>query len=256
MRLKSPAPTGDATAPPAEKPTAYRTVGSLGSGALLAVFGAIFLLAFGLGSEKHPVGATVGLLMMVCGVVGGLYPAAYSYADRLSIRNPFRRIDISWPHVEAITARLSMVVETVGEGAGGGSGEAGEGASAGAGKPRKFTIWAIPVSMHERRKSDRAMAKQVRTARAESAKQAGGAGDIAAKAIGAAGYGRPKSLREDPVDAMAFADQAVMEMRDRKRQCVTSVEDAAATKVTWTWYTLAPFVVSVVLVVAAVAGAF
>lgn len=242
MRLKSPATTDGASVSPMEKPTAYRTLGSLGTGALLVVFGAIFLLAFGLGSEKHPVGATVGLLMIVCGAVGGLYPAAFSHADHLSIRNPFRRIEISWPRVESVSARLSTVVETEAE--------------AQEGKPRKFTIWAIPVSMHERRKSDRAAAKKVRAARAESAKQAKGLGDVAGSAIGAAGYGRPKTLRDNPVDTMAFADQAVSEMRDRQRTCTTQKDEAAPTTVTWTWYTLAPFAVSIALVVAAIAGAF
>jgi hypothetical protein len=240
MRLKSPTPTDGTTVPPVEKPTSYRTVGSLGTGALLVVFGAIFLFAFGFGSEKHPVGSTVGLLMVVAGAVGGLYPAAFSHADHLSIRNPFRRIDISWPRVESVSARLSTVVETVAE----------------EGEPHKYTVWAIPVSMHDRRKSDRSMAKKVRTARAESAKQAAGVGDIAGSAMGGAGYGRPRTLREDPVAAMAFADQAVVEMRDRQRVCTTSVENAAPTTVTWTWYTLAPFAVSVALVVAAIAGAF
>lgn len=240
MRLKSPAVTDGASTPPAEKPTSYRTVGSLGTGALLVVFGAIFLLAFGLGSEKHPVGSAVGLLMMVSGVVGGIYPAAFSHSDRLTIRNPFRRIDISWPRVESVTARLSMVVETVPE----------------AGKSRKFTVWAVPVSMRERRKADRTAAKKVRSARAESAKQAARGGDIASSAMGAAGYGRPSSLREDPVESMAFVDQAVSEMRDRQRACKTSVEKAAGTRVVWTWFTVGPFGVAVALLVAAVAGAF
>jgi hypothetical protein len=240
MRLKSPATADGATASDAEKPTAYRTIGSLGTGALLVVFGAIFVFAFGLSSDKHPVGALVGLLMMVSGVIGGLYPAAFSYPDRISIRNPFRRIDVSWPRVEAVSARLSMVIETVPE----------------EGKAHKYTVWAIPVSMHERRKNDRAVAKKVRVARSESAKQAASGGDLAGSALGSAGYGRPKTLREDPVETMAFADQAVVEMRDRKRMCTMSVEKAAATTVTWNWYTLAPFGVSVALLVAAILGAF
>ncbi|MEY9855352.1 hypothetical protein ABH935_000951 [Catenulispora sp. GAS73] len=240
MRLKSPAPTDDTTVSPVEKPTSYRTVGSLGTGAVLVAFGALFLFAFGLGSEKHPVGSMVGLVMLVSGVVGGIYPAAFSHADHLTVRNPFRRIDISWPRVESVSAKLSLVVETVAE----------------EGKAHKYTIWSVPVSMHERRKSDRAVAKQARAARAESARQAAGAGDIAGSAMGAAGYGRPKSLHEDPLEHMALADQAVVEMRDRQRVCTTSVENAAPTAVTWTWYTLAPFVVSVALLVAAIAGAF
>ena len=148
--------------------------------------------------------------------------------------------DAPEPKTKTVSARLSTVVETVAE----------------EGKARKFTIWAIPVSMHERRKNDRVVAKKVRTARAESAKQAAGSGDIAGSAIGAAGYGRPKTLRDDPVATMAFADQAVVEMRDRQRVCTTPMEKAAPTTVTWTWYTLAPFGVAVALVVAAIAGAF
>lgn len=219
-----------------EKPTAYRTVSSLGTGAVLVVFGAFFVISFGLASEKHPVAATIGVLMMVCGVVGGIYPAAFSHADRLTIRNPFRRIDIAWPRVDSITARLSMVVETIAE----------------SGKPGKFTIWAIPVSLRERRKNDRDTAKKARTIRSDAARQSAGVGDIA----GSAGYGSPRSLRHDPVETMAFADQAVIEMRDRQRVCTTSVDKAAETSVTWTWYTLAPFGVSVALVLAAIAGAF
>ncbi|MFL6116573.1 MAG: hypothetical protein ACJ786_35235 [Catenulispora sp.] len=239
MRLKSPTSTDDTAVSPAEKPTSYRTAGSLGTGALLVVFGAIFLLAFGLGSEKHPVGAMIGLVMIVAGVVGGIYPAAFSYGEHLLIRNPFRRIEIAWPRVESVTARLSTVVETVPE----------------EGGARKFTIWAIPVSMHERRKADRSAAKQVRQVRAE-ANRANRPGGAAGRGPGGAGYGRPSRMREDPVEIMAFADQAVVEMKDRRRACSTPAEQAAPTKVMWTWYTLAPFAVSIALLVAAVAGAF
>ncbi|NUP52383.1 MAG: hypothetical protein HOW97_34430 [Catenulispora sp.] len=233
MRLKSPTSADGASAAPAEKPTSYRTVGSLATGGLLVVFGVIFLFAFGLGSENHPVGTFVGLLMIVAGVVGGIYPAAFSYSEQLVIRNPFRRIEIAWPRVDAVAARLSMVVETVPE----------------EGRARKYTIWAIPVSMHERRKSDRAAAKQIRQLKAEAARQSAGAGDTG-------GYGGQRSRHHDPIETMAFADQAVAEMRDRQRACSTSVEAAPATKVTWTWFTVGPFAVAVALVVAAAAGAF
>jgi hypothetical protein len=240
MRLKSQASEDGASTSPLEKPTAYRTGGSLGTGAFLVVFGAIFFFAFGLGSEKHPVGSTVGLLMMVSGFLGGIYPAAFSHPDRLTIRNPFRRIEISWPRVESIQARLSMVVETVPE----------DGAA------HKYTIWAIPVSMHDRRKADRAANKQMREARAAATGQATRSGDVAASPLGGVGYGRPKKYHEDPLDSMAFADQAVVEMKDRRRVCTTALENAAPTKVTWTWYTLVPFGASIALLVAAIAGAF
>jgi len=232
MRLKSPARADDSTASPLEKPTSYRTVGSLVTGAVLVVFGAFFLVSFGFSAEKHPVAAMVGVLMMVCGVVGGIYPAAFSHPEHLSIRNPFRRIDIAWPRIDAITARLSMEIETVAE----------------AGTARKFTIWAIPVSLRDRRKNDRTIAKRTRSTKADAVNQAAG--------IGGAGYGRPKSAGQDPLEHMAFADQAVAEMRDRQRACTTSVDKAAETSVRWTWYTVGPFAVSVALLLAAIAGAF
>ncbi|NUR62287.1 MAG: hypothetical protein HOV87_27050 [Catenulispora sp.] len=233
MRLKSPAPTDGAPASPAEKPTAYRTIGSLATGGLLVIFGVIFLFAFGLSSESHPVGVVVGLLMIVGGVVGGIYPAAFSYGEQLVIRNPFRRIEIAWPRVESVSARLSMVVETLPE----------------EGRRGKYTIWAIPVSMHERRKSDRAAAKQARQAKADAARAASRAGDVG-------GYGSMRARHHDPVESLAFADQAVAEMRDRQRACSTPVEQAKPTAVTWTWYTVGPFAVAVALLVAAIAGAF
>ena len=243
MRLKSPAtPTdggtdGAAGTDPAEKPIAYRTFGSLAMGAVLAAFGLLFLVSFGFGSDSHPVGATAGLLMVVAGAIGGLYPAAYSYADRLEIRNPFRRIVVSWPRVDTVSARLSTVVETVPE----------------AGTAKKFTIWAIPVSMHERRKSDRVASKANREARAEAAKRTA---DAETRLLSGGGFGMTTRHHRDPLETMAFADQAVSELKDRKAACPTSMEKAAATSVTWTWYTLAPFGAAVALLVAAVAGAF
>lgn len=259
MRLKSPAGAQDGTtpAPSGEKPTAYRTVGSLVTGILLIVFGLIGFFAFGFGAERHPLGAAIGLLMAVGGTVGGVYPAAYSYRERYVIRNPFRLITVPWPRVSDVSAKLSLVVAAKPET--GQAGQVGDGRTGdGEDKGRKFTVWAIPVSMHERRKSDRSAAKTVRDQRNAAMRAARGSGNVDAMLHGGIGAPSPSAAarrgQNQIMDAMAFADQAVIEMRDRMRVCDTPLEASAPVTVTWTWYTLVPTAVAVLVVVLAAVG--
>jgi hypothetical protein len=246
MRLKSPAGPQDGTtpAPPAEKPTAYRTAGSLVTGILLVVFGLIGFSAFAFGAGRHPMGAAVALLLAVGGFVGGLYPAAYSYNERYVIRNPFRLIVVPWPRIEDVTARLSLVVTAKAE--------------AGQEKGRGFTVWAVPVSMHDRRKLDKGAAKKARSERSMAMRAARGAGNMDAVMHGGIGAPSPSAAarrgQNEMMESLAFADQAVIEMRDRMRACDTTVEASGPVTVTWTWYTLGAVAVSVLLVVLAAVG--
>jgi hypothetical protein len=263
MRLKPSAARQDGATPTpsGDQPTVYRALGSLISGGLMVVFGLIGVFAFSLGSETHPLGATVGLLMAVMGFIGGLYPVAESHADRVVIRNPFRYIEVPWPRVEEVSAKLSLVVETKpGDGDGDGDGDGtgtGSGAGSGSGKSQKFTVWSVPVSMHERRKADRTVAKQARAARQDAFKSAQQTGNTEALLHGGRGAGAMRGPQGvSMIETMAFADQAVAEMNDRRSACSTKVAEAAPTKVTWTWWTLGGFAVSVGLVVVAALGAF
>ena len=250
MRLKSPTGTQDGTtpAPPGEKPTTYRTVGSLVTGVLLIVFGVVGFVGFGFGAERHPMGAAVAAVIAVGGFVGGVYPAAFSHAEHFVIRNPFRSITIPWSRVSDVTARLSMVVFTRGEGA----------ADTGESTGPKFTIWAIPVSMHERRKSDRNAAKATRDVRNASMRAAKSAGNADAMIHGGIGAPSPSAAarRGEAVmmDSLAFADQAVIEMRDRMRVCKTPLEAAGPVSVKWSGLTCGLVAASVLLVVLAAVG--
>jgi hypothetical protein len=255
MRLKSPTGAQDGTtpAPPREKPTTYRTVGSLVTGLLLIVFGLIGFLAFGFGAGRHPLGAAIAFLLAVAGFVGGLYPAAYSYRERFVIRNPFRLITVPWPRMAEATARLSMVVTTR-EAADDAETEALTGEKK---KTPKFTVWAVPVSMHDRRKADRNTAKQAREVRNAAMRAARGSNPDAMM-HGGIGAPSPSAAarrgENERIESMAFADQAIVEMRDRQRACDTAFDASEPVTVQWTWYTLGAAGVAVLLVLLAAVG--
>jgi hypothetical protein len=245
MRLKPPAASADGATPtPSDgKPTVYRAVGSLLSGGLMVVFGLLLALTLAFGSEKHPVGVALGVLLTVAGVIGGLYPTAKSHPDRVEIVNPFRRIVLPWPRVAEISARLSLVVETTPE----------AGASAG----RKYTVWAIPVSMHDRRKADKAMTKQIRDSRTTAMRMAKDNNAVESMLHGGRGSGPMRGRQGvEAIEMMAFVDQAVSEMQDRRRACGTTESEAPPIKVTWTWWSVALFSAAVVGLVLAAVGAF
>jgi hypothetical protein len=245
MRLKPPAAAADGATPTptGEKPTVYRALSSLVSGGLMVAFGLLLASTMAFGSDKHPIGTALGVLLFAAGLVGGLYPAAKSHADRLEIVNPFRRIVVPWPRVEEVSARLSLVVLTKPE----------PGAEAG----HKFTVWAVPVSMHDRRKADRTLAKQTQEARRAAMQEAKSMRNTEALLRGGRGAG-PMRFHPGvaPIDAMAFADQAVSEMNDRKRICDTRESEAPATAVSWTWWSLALFGAAALLLVLAAVGVF
>ena len=144
-----------------------------------------------------------------------------------------------------VVARLSLVVEA----------EPDDAPAGGEAKPRKFTVWSVPVSMRERRKVDRASSKAMRNVRAEAlraAKSSNNADSLMHGGIGSGGL--QAKQRVDPLENLAFADQAVREMTDRKTYCRTPKEEAGPVTVLWTWWTCGPCVVAVVLVVLAAAG--
>jgi hypothetical protein len=245
MRLKSPSADLAATG---EKPTAYRTLGALTSGVLMIVFGLAGVIAFGFGSEKHPLAASISAALAVAGFVGGLYPAAFSYSDRLVVRNPFRTIVLAWPNVGSVVARLSLIVTAEEDGADG---------TRRAGK--SFTVWAIPVSLRERRKFDRSAAKVMRASRTDAMRMAKFATNTDSMVHGGRGSGLMRGVQGvDAIETQAFADQAVREMRDRKDHYREAGGDgsAVASQVRWTWWTLAPVVLVAVLIVVAAAGVF
>ncbi len=80
-----------------------------------------------------------GLLFVVPLVVAfALRPAVYAGADRLRVRNPFRTVVLPWASVEAVRSGYSTEVLAGGA---------------------KYQLWAVPVSIRQRKKAIRNQAR-------------------------------------------------------------------------------------------------
>ncbi|HEV3174015.1 MAG TPA: PH domain-containing protein [Actinocrinis sp.] len=202
---------GTSSTSPAEKPTVYRGVAALLGGAVAALFclyGAIDL-AVEVGSPDL-IGIAVLVLVAVLAAVFGIYPAAFSDDEGLLVRNPFRNIRLPWSEVTDLSARLSFVAHT----------ESG-----------RFTVFAIPVSLRERRRADRQRLRAV--AQTQRAARRGGGGGTQSSLP----FGAPRSQQrhhDAHIERLAFADQAIVEMNARRdaqaaRAKVAAAKAAAAT---------------------------
>ena len=218
----------DAPAPaaPQEKPTVYRGGAALVGGlivAVLCVLGIIDLLVEG--GTQDLVGVGVLALVTSLAFAYGIYPAAYATSDRLRIRNPFRTIEVPWSAVTDLTAKLSFVVHT---------------------EPARYTVWAIPVSLHERRKADRVRLKEVTRADRDARRSARGGTRLSDIQI-------PTSRRADPIERLSYADQALQEMGERRESYAQKNKNAPASapKMTWAWPMPAAILASVLLIVLA-----
>lgn len=175
------------TRPPDEKPTVYRGAAALIGGALVALFcafGSIDLMAES--GTRNLIGSAILMLVAVLAAIFGVYPAAFSWSDRLVVRNPFRTIDLPWEAVTDLTARLSFVAHT---------------------ETKHFTVWAIPVSLRDRRRSERHKVRDM--SQSQRAARRGASPDM---------FGSGRGYRPaDPIASLSFADQAISEM-DAKRE--------------------------------------
>jgi hypothetical protein len=171
---------------PAEKPTAYRGAGSLIGGGLITLFcgfGAIDLAVEA--GTRDLTGVSILTLVAVFAALYGVYPAAFAWQDRLVVRNPFRTIELPWSAVTDLSAGLSFIAHT---------------------ETRRFTVWSIPVSLRDRRKSERQRLSEL--AQTQRAAKRGVARDLV----------QPTRPRRpvDPIDRLSFADQAIEEMNARR----------------------------------------
>jgi Bacterial PH domain len=196
---------GTASTSPAEKPTVYRGVAAILGGAVAALFclyGAIDL-AVEVGSPDL-IGIAVLVLVAVLAAVFGIYPAAFSDDEGLRIRNPFRSILLPWSVVTDLSARLSFVAHT---------------------ESTRFTVFAIPVSLRERRRADRQRLKAVAQAQREARRGIGGG------AQNSLPFGAPRTRQrhhDEHIERLAFADQAIVEMNARRDAQAARAKVAAA----------------------------
>lgn len=183
---------------PAEKPTVYRGVGAIVGGGLAVLFclyGAIDLLVES--GSADLIGSAVLLLVVVLAFFFGVYPAAFSDQDGLLVRNPFRTIRLPWSAVTELSAHLSFVAHTDGS---------------------RYTVFAIPVSLRDRRKADKQRLKSLAQAQRE-ARRGGGRG--------AEPFGGPRVHHDEHIERLAFADQAVTEMNERRKTYEARMKVAA-----------------------------
>ncbi|MFI9721637.1 PH domain-containing protein [Streptomyces sp. NPDC052396] len=174
----------------------YRSSAGIGSGvlllALIAWLGGDALVR---GTGRTPWLALAGALLVVPVVIAfTLRPAVWASEDRLLVRNPFRTITLPWASVEAVRAGYSSEVLAGG---------------------RKYQLWAIPVSLRQRKRAARRVTRDV----AQGTPVMPGAG-------------------EEPL--RAAADQAIVDLRDLAERCAGRDAAQGAPVVRWAYELLAP----------------
>lgn len=218
---------------PAEKPTVYRGVGALLGGGLVMLFclgGSIDLMVEE-GTADLP-GASIMFLVASLAFAYGVFPAAYSGTDALVVRNPLRTITLSWGTVARLTAQLSFIAYTA---------------------QQRYTVWAVPVSLRDRRKVERnrvkELAREQRAARGQR-----GRFDTSFSAA------QTRSHPGAAIDRLSYADQAISEMGVRRAAWLeraghpVDTEDAVSTEpavIRWNIATIAPIVACVAFVIVA-----
>ncbi len=133
-----------------------------------------------------------------------LRPLVRAGEDRLLVRNPFRTITLPWAAVEGLRASFSTEVVTADGG--------------------KYQLWAIPVSLRQRKKANR-----------QAMRGAGASGPR---------FG-PNADAGGPVPR-AMADQSLDELRELKERAAGRTSAEGEPVVRWAYEVLAPCVVGVV----------
>ncbi|KUJ40040.1 hypothetical protein ACZ90_68940 [Streptomyces albus subsp. albus] len=178
--------------------------------------GGVLLLALGAwlgidamvnGDGQTPWVALAGLVFMVPLVVAfTLRPAVYAGADRLKVRNPFRTITLPWASVEGVRAGYSAEVLAGGE---------------------KYQLWAIPVSLRQRKRATRRQAQ--------------------AAAEDVSGRTKAHSGVDIDQDVRAAADQTVADLRELAERNARRAGAQGEPEVRWAIEVVAPAVAGAVL---------
>lgn len=132
---------GQPSAAAASADKVFRSPLGVAGGVFLLVLAALFAGdAMIRGEGRTPWLALAGLVLAVPLIVAfTIRPAVYANDDRLRIRNPFRSIVLPWATVADVRAGYSSEVFTQ------------EGA--------KYQLWAIPVSLRQRKRAARSAAR-------------------------------------------------------------------------------------------------
>ncbi|MYT33367.1 MULTISPECIES: PH domain-containing protein [unclassified Streptomyces] len=177
----------------------YRPPAALAGGVLLILLG-LWLGGDALlrGTVHTKLTAAFALLLVVPLVAAfSLRPLVRANEDRLLVRNPFRTITLPWAAVEDLRARFSAEVFVNGGG--------------------KYQLWAVPVSLRQRKKAAR-------------------------QASRGPGANRPRfGLHADAGPApKAMADQTLAELHEIKERATGRETAQGAPQIRWSYAILAP----------------
>ncbi|MGW0787137.1 PH domain-containing protein [Streptomyces sp. NPDC002911] len=207
--------------PPAEPAYADRTFRSgagLVSGVLLILLvGWIGGDAVFRGAGRTPWVALAALLTVIPLIVAfTLRPAVFAGEERIRIRNPFRTIVLPWTDVATVRASYSSELFTH--------------------SGTKYQLWAVPVSLRERKRAAR---KATRQATDDP-------------------YGRTSATADvrDTQARAAAADRTVADLRELAERAGHRKEQGTTTaSVRWAYEVIAPAAVGAVLLVVLLATA-
>ncbi|MEE1939342.1 PH domain-containing protein [Streptomyces sp. TRM 70361] len=183
----------------------YRSVPGLVGGGLL-LFLVVLLTGDGaLSGEGRVRWISLAALLFLAPLIVAfsLRPAVYAGSERLRVRNPFRTITLPWASVEDVRASYSTEVF------------AADGA--------KYQMWAIPVSLRQRKRA---------------ARQRGGGGRTTAPAV--FGGGKGPGGGGDQNGYRPQADQAVEEIRALAERHASAEAAQGVPAVRWAYEILVP----------------
>ncbi|MFD8593625.1 PH domain-containing protein [Kitasatospora sp. NPDC059646] len=144
-----------------------------------------------------------------------LRPVVKSNDQRLLVRNPLRTVVAPWATVEGLRAGYSVELFAGG---------------------RKFQVWAVPVSLRQRKKATRRAAK------------AAAAGDPHLPAARGA-----KAARADQLDpTRAWSDAVVASLQEQAERHAGDPGAAGEVQATWCWWVIGPTVAGLIALVSVV----
>ncbi|MFF2521861.1 PH domain-containing protein [Streptomyces liangshanensis] len=189
----------------------YRSGGGVAGGVMLLLL-SVWLGGDALinGTGRTPWLALAGLLLVVPLVIAfTLRPAVFAGEDRLRVRNPFRLITVPWAAVRDIRAGYSAEVFTEGGG--------------------KFQLWAVPVSLRQRKRVAR---RQARSAHDDPHGVTSVSADV-----------------NDTKARMAQADQTVVELRELAERGGTRASAQGEAVARWAYEVIAPALAGLVVLI-------
>ncbi|MFB7948934.1 PH domain-containing protein [Kitasatospora phosalacinea] len=214
---------GSAADEPVYADRVYRSVPSVIAGVMmLAVAAWLIIDAVVSGSGATPWVALAAAPVFAFPVIAyTLRPVVRANDRRLIVRNPLRTIVAPWSTVEGLKAGYSVELFASG---------------------RKFQVWAIPVSIRQRKKATR------------RATRATAEGDPALRSPARPGKA-PRTPRPDQLDpTRAWSDAVVGALQEQAERNAHKPSAGGELQATWCWWIIAPTLAGLVALVSVIAA--